>query len=179
MTKRTQTPLPDIVVGRSELARILGLTGSRISQLVREGVLPAPTGRGQFPLIECVSRYVVYQREGTGGDRMKHAGEFSQARAEWMRSKARKAALEEKVLSDQWIPVAVMTEAWCAIGAIMRTRYLGVPSLLAARHATLDSPQKLFDCAMNLINESLEEIQKLDLKDLPIKWEGEPDDEAA
>jgi hypothetical protein len=32
---------------------------------------------------------------------------------------------------------------------------------------------------MNLINESLEEIQKLDLKDLPIKWEGEPDDEAA
>ena len=111
--------------------------------------------------------------------RSKGSQAFVNARAEWMRSKARKAALEEKVLSDQWIPVAVMTEAWCAIGAIMRTRYLGVPSLLAARHATLDSPQKLFDCAMNLINESLEDIQKLDLKDLPIKWEGEPDDEAA
>jgi len=162
MTKRTQTPLPDIVVGRSELARILGLTGSRISQLVREGVLPAPTGHGQFPLIECVSRYVVYQREGTGGDRMKHAGEFSQARAEWMRSKARKAALEEKVLSDQWIPVAVMTEAWCAIGAIMRTRYLGVPNRLASRFAEFKTPQGLFDACMSEINSVLEELHRLD-----------------
>ena len=141
--------LQALTVSWQELAVLLGLSSARIGQLVGESVIPAATGP------------------------------FVNARAEWMRSKARKAALEEKVLSDQWIPVAVMTEAWCAIGAIMRTRYLGVPSLLAARHATLDSPQKLFDCAMNLINESLEEIQKLDLKDLPIKWEGEPDDEAA
>src|SRR5208283_4753446 len=103
MTRRTQTPLADIVAGRAELARVLSLTGSRISQLVREGILPAPTGHGQFPLIECVQRYVTYQREGNGGDRMKQAGMFSEARTVWMQARASKAALEEQVLSDKYI----------------------------------------------------------------------------
>ena len=168
--------LQALTVSRQELAVLLGLSSARIGQLVGESVIPAATGHGRYLLAECVRKYCAHTRSDS---RSKGSQAFVNARAEWMRSKARKAALEEKVLSDQWIPVAVMTEAWCAIGAIMRTRYLGVPSLLAARHATLDLPQKLFDCAMNLINESLEEIQKLDLKDLPIKWEGEPDDEAA
>ena len=47
----------------------------------------------------------------------------------------------------------------------------------AACHAGFAA--KAFRLRDDLINESLEEIQKLDLKDLPIKWEGEPDDEAA
>ena len=72
-----------------------------------------------------------------------------------------------------------MTEAWCAIGSVMRQRYLTVPSLLAARHAMVELPQKLFDCAMNLINDVLEELNKLDVKSIPIEWEGKPDDEAA
>jgi hypothetical protein len=104
--------LPDIVAGRAELARVLSLTGSRISQLVREGVRPPPAAHGQFPLVECVQRYVTYQREGNGSDRMKQAGEFSQARAEWMRARARKAKLEEQVLSDKYITVEAMNAGW-------------------------------------------------------------------
>lgn len=162
MTKQTQTPLPEIVAGRAELARVLSLTGSRISQLVREGVLPAPAGHGQFPLVECVQRYVTYQREGNGGDRMKQAGLFSEARAEWMRSKARKAALEEQVLTEKYIPVEVMNAGWCAIGSILRTRYLSVPNWLASRFAEFKTPQGLFDACMSEINDVLTELNRMD-----------------
>ena len=62
---------------------------------------------------------------------------------------------------------------------LMRQRYQNVPSLLAARHAMLDSPQKLFEASMSLINDVLEELTKLDVKTIPIEWEGEPEDEAA
>ena len=175
MTKRSQPPLSEITAGRSELAGAFGLTGSRISQLVREGVLPAPTGHGQFPLVECFQRYTAYQREGTGGDRMKLAGEFSAARADWMKARARKAALEEKALSDEFVSVADMDTAWCAIGANLRTRYLGVPNRLAAQFSMLQSPQAVFDIAMREINEVLEELQRTDANKLFVEIFGEPD----
>jgi phage terminase Nu1 subunit (DNA packaging protein) len=175
---KSREEIEELEVSRAELARCLGLSGSRIAQLVEEKVIPLPETHGKYKLAASTRAYCRYQRD-VGGERSKGAAEFSIARTEWMKSRARKAKLEEQAASDEFIPTAVMTEAWCAIGTVMRQRYLAVPSRLAAQHATLDTPQRLFDCAMNLINESLEEIQKLDLKDLPIKWEGEPDDEAA
>jgi phage terminase Nu1 subunit (DNA packaging protein) len=129
-------------------------------------------------LIECVSRYVTYQREGNGGDRMKQAGEFSQARAEWMRSKAHRAQLDEQARNQELLPASAMDEAWQAIGSVLRQRYLSVPSKLAAQHTILDTPQKLFECAMSLINDALEELEKFDAGSLDI-FKAAPDEQAA
>ena len=66
---------------------------------------------------------------------------------------------------------------WCAIGAVLRQRYLSVPSKLAAQFSMLQSPQAVFDLATREIDDVLEELHKLDVS--TIEWEGKPDDEAA
>jgi phage terminase Nu1 subunit (DNA packaging protein) len=173
---KSSEEIEDLEVTRAELARCLGLSGSRIAQLVEEKVIPPPETHGKYKLAASTRAYCRYQRD-VGGERSKGAAEFSSARTEWMKSRARKAALEEKALSDEYIPVAVMTEAWCAIGSVMRQKYLSVPSRLAAQHATLDTPQRLFDCALTLINDALEELEKFDPSTLDIFEK--PDEQAA
>lgn len=145
--------LATLTVTRQELATLLGLSSARIGQMVGEGTIPAPETHGRYRLAECVRKYCEYSRADS---KSKGNKAFTDARAQWMASRARRAQLEEQALSDKYITVEAMTEGWCAIGANLRTNYLRVPSLLAARHACLDTPQKLFDAAMAEINTVLE-----------------------
>ena len=156
--------LEALTVSRRELAAVLGLSGTRVGQLTADGTIPAPETHGRYRLGECVRRYCEYTRADS---KSKGNKAFTDARAQWMASRARKAALEEQVLSDQWIPTAVMTEAWCAVGAVMRQRYLAVPSRLAAQFSMLQSPQAVFDLCMREVNDVLEELTKLDVRKEP------------
>jgi len=172
----TSADIEDLEVSRAELARCLGLSGSRIAQLVEEKVIPAPETHGKYRLAASTRAYCRYQRD-IGGERSKAGADFSAARAEWMRSRARKAKLEEKALSDQFISVDAMNQAWCAIGTILRTNYLSVPNRLAARFATIRSAQELFDAAMAEINLVLETLNKSDGSELNYLFEAPGGDE--
>ena len=168
--------LATLTVTRQELATLLGLSSARIGQMVGEGTIPAPETHGRYRLTESVKRYCEYTRADS---KSKGSKKFTDARAEWMASKARKAAIEEKALSNEFVPMEAVTEAWCAIGAVMRQKYLAVPSRLAAQFSMLQSPQAVFDLAMREVDDVLEELHKLDVKTIPMEWEDKPDDEAA
>jgi len=171
--------IEQLIVSRAELARVLGLSGSRITQLVEERVIPAPKAHGKYKLAASVRAYCRYSRD-IGGERSKGAADFAAARVRWMQSKARRAAIEERAASSEFIPVATMIQGWEAISAVLRTRYRGVPNRLAARFATLRSPQDLFDASMAEINSVLEELNRLDVDALVDSiCEKSPDEAAA
>ena len=164
--------LATLTVSRQELATLLGLSSARIGQMVGEGTIPAPVGHGRYLMAECVKRYCEYSRADS---KSKGSKAFVDARARWMASRARRAQLEEQVLSDKSITVADMDAGWQAIGTVLRTNYLRVPSRLASRFAEFKTPQELFDACMSEINTVLESLYTLDVN--TIEWEG--DDEAA
>jgi phage terminase Nu1 subunit (DNA packaging protein) len=152
--------LEELTVSKQELATtVLGLSTARVGQLVAEGIIPPPVEHGRYRLAECVRKYCEHTRSDS---RSRGSKAFTDARTRWMESKARKAALEEKALSDEYIPVAVMNAGWCAIGSILRTRYLSVPNRLASRFAEFKTPQELFAAAMEEINLVLEALNKSD-----------------
>jgi phage terminase Nu1 subunit (DNA packaging protein) len=124
-------------------------------------VIPPPEAHGKYRLAQSLRAYCRYQQD-ISGERSKGAAEFSAARTEWMKSKARKAALEEKALSDEFVPTEAVTEAWCAIGTVLRQRYLSVPNRLASRFAEFQTPQGLFDACMSEINDVLTELNRMD-----------------
>ncbi len=151
--------LATLTVTRQELATLLGLSSARIGQMVGEGTIPAPETHGRYRLAECVRKYCEYSRADS---KSKGNKAFTDARAQWMASRARRAQLEEQALSDKYITVEAMTEGWRAIGTNLRTRYLAVPNRLAAQFSAITSPQVLFDLATREISEVLEELHRTD-----------------
>jgi phage terminase Nu1 subunit (DNA packaging protein) len=138
---------------------VLGLSGTRIGQLTADGTIPAPERHGRYRLAACVRAYCEYSRADS---KSKGSKAFVDARAAWMASRARKAALEEKAVAEKFIPAEAVDEAWAAIGTILRTRYLAVPNRLASRFAEFKTPQGLFDACMSEINDVLTEINRMD-----------------
>jgi phage terminase Nu1 subunit (DNA packaging protein) len=162
--------LEELTVSRQELATLLGLSSARVGQMVGAGTIPAPIEHGRYRLAECVRKYCEYTRSDS---RSKGSKKFTDARAEWMASKARKAALEEQAASDEFIPVAAMNEAWCAIGTVLRQRYLSVPNRLASRFAEFKTAQGLFDACMSEINDVLTELNRMDGHELDHLCDGQ------
>jgi phage terminase Nu1 subunit (DNA packaging protein) len=155
--------LATLTVTRQELATLLGLSSARVGQMVGDGTIPAPIEHGRYRLAECVRRYCEHTRSDS---RSKGSKRFTDARSQWMESKSRRARLEEEVLTAKYIPVSVMDAGWAAIGANLRTNYLRVPSLLAAKFSTIRSPQDLFAAAMEEINLVLEALNQSDGSEL-------------
>jgi phage terminase Nu1 subunit (DNA packaging protein) len=149
--------LDEILVSRSELADVLGLSGSRVGQLCTEKVFEAPEAHGKYKLAACVRAYVRHQREG-GGEKSKAMSDFTAARTRWMESRARKAALEEQAIAEKYIPVDVMNETFEAISSNIRTAYLRVPSRFGALWPTIGSATEAATTLMRLINEVLSSL---------------------
>ena len=117
--------LEELTVSKLELATtVLGLSTARVGQLVAEGIIPPVVEHGRYRLAECIRKYCEHTRSIRA--RRAVRGSSTLGRNGW-KARRIKAALEEKALSDEYIPVAVMNAGWCAIGSILRTRYLGVP----------------------------------------------------
>jgi hypothetical protein len=120
--------IEQLIVSRAELARVFGLSGSRITELVEERVIPAPESSRQVQ---------------AGGQRARLLPVFTRHRRRaiegrcWFCSRAGAVDAIEGSPGGDWgaggqlgiIPVATMIQGWEAISAVLRTRYLGVPNI--------------------------------------------------
>src|SRR5262245_14122642 len=97
-----------------------------------------------------------YQRIGqrNSGD-----ASYETSRERWMRARAARAELELRERRGELTEVAPLLQEvqqrWCNIVLQVRTRFLGLPSRLAARHAALKTPQSTFEVSMKIVREVL------------------------
>ncbi|MEI4473338.1 terminase small subunit [Frigidibacter sp. MR17.24] len=122
-------------VSESALARLLGVSASRVQRLARDGVL-VRSGRGKYALEESVRRYAEKLREGAaragrpsaGGDDLK-AERLRLTRAQADREEARVARERGEL-----VPAAEVTRQWASILRDVRAGLLAVPSRFGAAH---------------------------------------------
>jgi len=78
--------LQSMTVGPESLGKALGLTRQHVSSLAKDGVL-VRKGRGQYPLLENVRRYVEHKAQGANAD------EWRAARTDHLRVKTEREEL--------------------------------------------------------------------------------------
>ena len=141
--------IEQLIVSRAKLAWVLGLSGSRITQLVEERVIPAPEAHGKYKPSASVRAYCRYSRD-IGGERSKGATDFASALVQWMQSKARRAAIEERAAGSEFIPVTTMIQGW---EANKRGASNSLPRRAEYRHQLGPNWQLLFEAGAKRIGQ--------------------------
>jgi phage terminase Nu1 subunit (DNA packaging protein) len=136
-------------VSKNDLARLLGVTSRWIGSLVADKVLK-PNQQGHFPTVQSIAAFVQH-REQVVADRLGGDESYTAARARKIRADAEMSELalaERKGKLVEIEPfVAGLQEDQSRMILNAKTRFLGVPSKLAARHGTFKTPGDLFTYA--------------------------------
>jgi phage terminase Nu1 subunit (DNA packaging protein) len=113
-----------------QLAALLGVSRTRLGQLVERGVLEK-TSRGGFDVAAAVQGYVRYREqlaEKAGG-----SGGYAAARALLTTEKAEIARLRRQQLQNELIPAADISQAGMAWAGVIRNRVMTIPNRGAAK----------------------------------------------
>lgn len=132
----TNDPLAGLQIGTGTLARLLGLSRQRISQLVTAGVL-VKLGRGQFDVETSVRAYLKFREQSAEGP----AGisDLGTQRVRLLKLKADLAAMDLGRTRGELVPIADVAAKVSGEYAVVRNRFMALPSTCAPRVAGLEA----------------------------------------
>jgi hypothetical protein len=154
----------NLTCSRSQLAHALDVSGSRIQQLVDEGVLLAPSERGRYVLIENVRRYIQHQRET--GQVPEGRAAFTTARTKWMEERAAIAEFERLRLSRELAPISATGQIFSEICALTMNRMMSVAHEVARNHSKYKNERDLHAAIDAAVRAALEEMASFDARDV-------------
>ena len=121
-----------------ELAEHLDLSTKRISELIRDGILPSKMGRSPLNLDVCRIAYISYLRKLGGYNKRSGGGDIAEEKTRLTKAQADKAELEVSELEGQLIPAQLVQDPWTALVANARAKLLALPSKIAHQVIALD-----------------------------------------
>tara|TARA_R100001443_G_scaffold69282_1_gene77835 strand:+ start:56 stop:556 length:501 start_codon:yes stop_codon:yes gene_type:complete len=121
-----------------ELAEHLDLSTKRISELIRDGILPSKMGRSPLNLDVCRIAYISYLRKLGGYNKRGGSGDIAEEKTRLTKAQADKAELEVSELEGQLIPAQLVQDTWTDFVANARAKLLALPSKIAHQVIALD-----------------------------------------
>tara|TARA_R110002012_G_scaffold116236_1_gene263697 strand:+ start:40 stop:540 length:501 start_codon:yes stop_codon:yes gene_type:complete len=121
-----------------ELAEHLDLSTKRISELIRDGILPSKMGRSPLNLDVCRIAYISYLRKLGGYNKRSGGGDIAEEKTRLTKAQADKAELEVSELEGQLIPAQLVQDTWTDFVANARAKLLALPSKIAHQVIALD-----------------------------------------
>jgi len=149
----------DLEVSRVELAKALGLSGSRVGQLVAEGILPAGE-HAKYPLLACLTAYRSNARKSNESAKDRKA--FISARTRLLEAKAETAEIEREERLGVLVNGEVFGDVVIGLFGVVRTRLLGLPNMLGSHFSKLRSGREAFDWLQKEIYAALEQLSEYD-----------------
>ena len=153
MTSRTTTP--DAVSG-ADLARILGLTPARVSQLKSDGVLTAVSG-GKFDLPKAIQSYIAFLETGA------LSPELTEHRARLLKQQERRLRIANDRAEKLVINTADVKQLIGLLISIAKTQIQALPGRCAAIVASGNSAvayAKLREETNSTLNAMADEVAK-------------------
>ena len=126
------------MASQRELAEHLDLSTKRISELIRDGILPSKMGRSPLNLDVCRIAYISYLRKLGGYNKRSGGGDIAQQKTRLTKAQADKAELEVSELEGQLIPAQLVQDTWTDFVANARAKLLALPSKIAHQVIALD-----------------------------------------
>ena len=141
-----------------ELAEHLDLSTKRISELIRDGILPSKMGRSPINIDVCRIAYISYLRKLGGYNKRSGGGDIAQEKTRLTKFQADKAELEVNQLEGQLIPAQLVQDTWTDFVANVRAKLLGLPSRIAHQVIALETYPEAEQLIKENINDALSEL---------------------
>ena len=121
-----------------EVAEHLDLSVKRISELIKDGILPSKMGRSPLNIDVCRIAYISYLRKLGGYNKRSGSGDITEEKTKLTAAQARKAELEVEEMEGNLLPAQLVEDTWIGYVANVRAKLLGLPSRIAHQVITVD-----------------------------------------
>ena len=121
-----------------EVAEHLDLSVKRISELIKDGILPSKMGRSPLNIDVCRIAYISYLRKLGGYNKRSGSGDMAEEKTKLTAAQARKAELEVEEMEGNLLPAQLVEDTWIGYVANVRAKLLGLPSRIAHQVITVD-----------------------------------------
>lgn len=121
-----------------EVAEHLDLSVKRISELIKDGILPSKMGRSPLNIDVCRHAYISYLRKLGGYHKKSGTGDIAEEKTKLTAAQARKAELEVEVMEGKLIPAEAVGDTWTSYVSNARAKLLALPSRIAHQVITVD-----------------------------------------
>ena len=121
-----------------EVAEHLDLSVKRISELIKDGILPSKMGRSPLNIDVCRMAYISYLRKLGGYNKRSGSGDMAEEKTKLTAAQARKAELEVEEMEGNLLPAQLVEDTWIGYVANVRAKLLGLPSRIAHQVITVD-----------------------------------------
>ena len=126
-----------------ELAEHLDLSTKRISELIRDGILPSKMGRSPINIDVCRIAYISYLRKLGGYNKKSGSGDITEEKTRLTKAQADAAEIKVSELEGLLLPVEMVLSNWSNLFSIVRVGLLGLASKIAHRLMAAKSVQEM------------------------------------
>ena len=138
---------------QKEVAEHLDLSVKRVSELIRDGLLPSKKGRSPLNIDVCRVAYISYLRKLGGYNKRGGTGDIAEEKTRLTKAQADAAELKVSELEGELIPAKLVENTWTEIAAVIRVKLLG----LASKIAHLVQGAKTYQDIEQIINKQIYE----------------------
>ena len=141
-----------------DIAEHLDLSVKRVSELIRDGILPSKKGRSPLNTDVCRVAYISYLRKLGGYNKRSGTGDIAEEKTKLTAAQARKAEIEVEELEEQLRPAQLVEDTWIDYVANARAKLLGLPSRIAHQVITTDKYAEAEIIIKEQVHEALNEL---------------------
>ena len=141
-----------------EVAEHLDLSVKRVSELIRDGILPSKPGRSPLNIDVCRFAYLSYLRKLGGYHKRSGTGDIAEEKTRLTKAQADAAELKVSELEGELIPAKLVEDTWTNITAVIRVQILGLASKIAHHVIAVDTYQEAEEIINNEVYETLQEL---------------------
>ena len=143
-----------------EVAEHLDLSVKRISELIKDGILPSKMGRSPLNIDVCRMAYISYLRKLGGYNKRSGSGDITEEKTKLTAAQARKAELEVEEMESNLIPAQLVEDTWIGYIANVRAKLLGLPSRIAHQVITVDKYPEAELIIKEQVHDALNELSE-------------------
>jgi len=143
---------------QKDIAEHLDLSTKRVSELIRDGILPSKRGRSPLNIAVCRFAYISYLRKLGGYNKKTGTADIAEEKTRLTKAQADKAELEVSSLEGELIPAKLVQDTWTDLVASIRAKLLGLPSKVAHQVITVETYQDAELIIKEQVYEALDEL---------------------
>lgn len=144
----------EMEVNAVALAKILGLSRPRITQLTEKGIFEK-AGARRYNLVKNVQAYLEMSKKSPS----KIEANYERARAEKMQYQADLEGLKLKTRQGQLVEIDTVEDVVKAEYAIVRQRLFSIPNIVTMDMLSAETPQQVHEPLLAALNEALDELK--------------------